>query len=255
MAKNNFYTYISFPTVKERDEIRDKYFDLQELRISNDEIFRPEINFDAQMLFSKEVISIFEKQIPWEYSALINEELFKLEVQFLQFIHYYHSAQMNTDNTCMYRPLLNMSVESYIIGLSSIKEKIVLMTVNLVLAEELYKENKNKYTSKNHSTIIKDLKSQEENYPSLKNLIISIENYHVILKTHKFDDVRNNAIHNLSDLQMRFGFSKNDFSTTIQAPHSNTSYGKIINSSKLLYPYLKQMISDFGALLVEKAKK
>lgn len=241
--------------MKERDIIRDKYFNLQELRIPNDDIFRPKISFDPLAVPSEEIISIFENQIPWEYSTLVNEEIFKLEVQFLQFIHYYQNAQMDTHNICMYRPLLNMSAESYIIALNSVKEKIILMTINLVLAGELYKEDKNKYTSRRHSFVIKDLKSQEENYLSLKNLISSIENYHVILKTHRLDDARNNAVHNLSDLQMRFKFAKNDFSTTIQAPHSNTGYSKIINSSKLLYPYLKQMISDFGALLVEKAKK
>jgi len=98
--------------MKERDIIRDKYFNLQELRIPNDDIFRPKISFDPLAVPSEEIISIFENQIPWEYSTLVNEEIFKLEVQFLQFIHYYQNAQMDTHNICMYRPLLNMSAES-----------------------------------------------------------------------------------------------------------------------------------------------
>lgn len=205
MKHLNYFDYISFPDRKERDKIRQSYFDTHNLRISE---------LDFQNLSEKHSIATlkeFDKYTKLNSKILkFNNMVVYLDLAILQMANYFDllSVTQNEEEKTMYDALYrqacrNVSCEVYVY------EEKVKDFMRFVLKLDKVKCDKSMVA----------LKSACNQVPYGKEFLIVTDVYHTNKNVISIKKLRNDEVHNSTDLLMDYK-EKN-------ATYNNNLYQKI----------------------------
>lgn len=193
MEHLNYFDYISFPNSTERDKIRTTYFDTHKLRISEVDLDKLSDNYSLSTLNEYNKYSKLNSKI-----LNFNNIVVYLDFAILQMVNYFDllSATQNEEEKSIYDALFrqacrNVSCEVYVY-----EEKIKdFMRFILKLDKQ-----KTKYDF----AFLKALKKACNKTSYGKEFLIVTETYHANENVSAITNLRNDEVHNSTDLLMNF---------------------------------------------------
>lgn len=200
MENLNYFDYISFPDRAQREKIRKKYFDADELRIRD-------LDFDA----------LYDK------GKLANLKLFAKYSKLNDKIIYF-------DNTVVYLDLAILKMVNYFDLLNGIKDKEEKYIYELLFRQAcrnvscevyIYEEKIKDFLryilkfdntkTKNDNKFLQALSKACENISYGKEFLIVADTYHKNESVIAIKKLRNDEVHNSTNLLMNFGEEKSAF--------------------------------------------
>ncbi len=189
MEHLNYFDYISFPDRKERDKIRQSYFDTHNLRISE---------LDFKNLSEKHSIATlkeFDKYAELNSKILnFNNTVVYLDLAILKMVNYYDLlvTNQNKDEITMYETLYRQSCRNVSCEIYIYEEKIKDFL--------RYIFDLNIEKTKSDTKFIVELKKACEKITNGNNFLLATNTYHTNENVIAIKKLRNDEVHNTSYL-------------------------------------------------------
>ena len=251
MPKENLYDYVSLPDREKRIKIRNDYFNFIMLSVQNKDFNIP-INIDLGSSTIHDVLTPFHMQRVREYSCAINDELLALDFFYTALIHTYDNY-LTDQRDGFYRQFLKLFAEAYVSKFVSIYMKVFLTVINITDVRELHTSDKMKFGSsyKMFKDKMKKIRQHCTNYPTLDNLCKALEKMRNILLDSGFEEIRNNAIHNISNFDSLVRFShENEYGALVTGAQALSSFSQVIEN-KDVCEALSTLMENYQKLLEE----